>query len=57
MQGELAKIYDHWKYSLIHVLALIEAYLDFLEDDIPDEVIKDVNNKVLSLKQAIANHP
>ncbi len=56
MQGELAKLYDHWKHSLIHVLALIEAYLDFPEDDIPEAVIEQVNNEVLSLKQAIANH-
>ncbi len=56
MQGELAKLYDYWKHSLIHVLALIEAYLDFPEDDIPEAVIEQVNNEVLSLKQAIANH-
>ena len=56
MQGQLANIYDRWKQQLIHVLALIEAYLDFPEDDIPEHVIQEVYNEVTVLSKQINHH-
>ncbi|MEK6734317.1 MAG: tRNA uridine-5-carboxymethylaminomethyl(34) synthesis GTPase MnmE [Pseudomonadota bacterium] len=56
MQGELSELYDNWKMKLIKMLALIEAYLDFPDDDIPDEVISEVNNEVEYLKNELALH-
>ena len=56
MQGALANLYDTWKHKLIYSLALIEAYLDFPEDDIPPNVIADVNNEVAFLSANIALH-
>ena len=56
MQGNLANLYEQWKLGLIHVLALIEAYLDFPEDDIPEDVIDRVNEEVNALSSNIAQH-
>lgn len=56
MQGNLANLYEDWKLKLIRILALIEAYLDFPEDDIPSEVIEQVNNEVDLLRKNIASH-
>ena len=56
MQGGLANLYDDWKHRLIHILALIEAYLDFPEDDIPEYVIEEVNNEVALLSKNITTH-
>ncbi|MCT4634780.1 MAG: tRNA uridine-5-carboxymethylaminomethyl(34) synthesis GTPase MnmE [Rickettsiales bacterium] len=56
MQGNLANLYEDWKLKLIHVLALIEAFLDFPEDDIPNEVIDQVNNEVTLLKKNLESH-
>lgn len=56
MQGNLAKIYEDWKYGLINMLALIEAYLDFPEEDIPFETINQIVQQVESLKEMIKKH-
>jgi tRNA modification GTPase len=56
MQGNLANIYENWKQNLIRILALIEAYLDFPDDDIPANVIDEVNENVASLYKKIGTH-
>lgn len=56
MQGKLANLYEMWKNQLIKILALIEAYIDFPDEDIPDDVIKIVENEVISLKNSIHLH-
>ena len=56
MQGQLANLYDSWKYTLIHLLALLEAYLDFPDDDIPEQIIEEVNREASSLSHSIFLH-
>ena len=56
VQGELANLYDSWKSTLIHALALIEAYIDFPEDDVPDFVINEVNQSVELMKKSLHAH-
>lgn len=56
MQGGLATIYEAWKLQLIHLLALIEAYLDFPDDDIPQNIIEKVNSETKSLSKNIESH-
>ena len=53
VQGELANLYNSWKSKLIRSLALIEAYIDFPEDDVPEQVIAEVNQIVISMKDTI----
>jgi tRNA modification GTPase len=56
VQGELAGLYDSWKAKLIHALALLEAYIDFPEEDIPANVIDEVNNIVAYMQDSLALH-
>lgn len=56
LQGELSEIYDNWRFSLIEVLALLEAYIDFPEDDLPSDIIANVTTKVSNLVIAISSH-
>ncbi|MFN7038816.1 MAG: tRNA uridine-5-carboxymethylaminomethyl(34) synthesis GTPase MnmE [Alphaproteobacteria bacterium] len=56
MSGELEKLYEDWRIKLIRTLALIEAYIDFPEEDIPEEVIEEIITIIESLKLKIANH-
>ena len=56
MQGNLANLYEIWKKKLIRILALIEAYLDFPDDDIPASVIETVDREVDLLRKNIASH-
>lgn len=56
MQGKLASIYDSWRIKLVSILALIEAYLDFPDDDIPEDIINEIGEDVLKLKTEISKH-
>ncbi len=55
--GSLRKIYDEWRQDLIRARALIEAELDFAdEDDVPGSVSKQVWKQVEQLKDKIDKH-
>ncbi|MES5101007.1 tRNA uridine-5-carboxymethylaminomethyl(34) synthesis GTPase MnmE [Agrobacterium sp. BA1120] len=55
--GRLSGLYDGWAYRLTRCRALIEAELDFSdEDDVPDSVADQVWQDVLTLKAEIEQH-
>ncbi len=55
--GSLRKLYDDWRSQLIRARALIEAELDFAdEDDVPGSVSARVWKDVAALQEAIAVH-
>ncbi|AZL15420.1 tRNA uridine-5-carboxymethylaminomethyl(34) synthesis GTPase MnmE [Rickettsiales endosymbiont of Stachyamoeba lipophora] len=56
MSGSLVKLYDTWRKDLINTLALIEALIDFPEEDIPEELINHVNENVANLKLQLKKH-
>ncbi|KAG1702748.1 tRNA modification GTPase MnmE [Nymphon striatum] len=56
-RGDSREIYEEWRQRLIHMRALIEAELDFSEEeDIPDEISKEGFARVLSIKKEIEEH-
>lgn len=56
-RGDSRETYEGWRKRLIHMRALIEAELDFSEEeDIPEEISKEGFAQVLLLKQEIENH-
>lgn len=56
MGGVLAKIYEDWHDRLLHVLAWMEAYIDFPEEEIPEDVSADVRGKIAGLMSEIQVH-
>jgi tRNA modification GTPase len=54
--GQLRKLYDKWRSDIIFILAQLEAYIDFPEDDIPDSAIDTAKNKITSLVWEINKH-
>jgi tRNA modification GTPase len=56
MSGELEQLYEHWRKQLIHILAFIEAYIDFPDEDLPPSVIKEVTDDVASLAHSLELH-
>lgn len=56
MGGALAKIYEDWHDRLLHVLAWMEAYIDFPEEEIPENVSADVRGKIAGLMSEIQVH-
>ena len=56
LQGKLGDIYEDWRYRLIEISALIEAAIDFPDEDLPQNIIDDVESKVNILSAEIAGH-
>lgn len=54
--GSLKRLYQNWKNKLLQIMSLLEAYLDFSDEEVPNTVIQDANNIVQDLIQAIENH-
>lgn len=56
LSGSLEKTYERWKVRLSHTLALMEADLDFSDQDLPDEILLQVQPDITDLADAIASH-
>jgi tRNA modification GTPase len=54
--GALEQIYDSWRKELLQLMSLIEAYIDFPEEDIPDSVLSDATKLVEDLAQQMQAH-
>lgn len=48
MSGALSKIVDGWRASLIRAAALIEATIDFADEDVPVDVLPEVRELVVT---------
>lgn len=46
MSGELGDMVDSWREGLIHALAMVEATIDFAEEDVPEDVSDRVRGPV-----------
>ncbi len=56
MDGSLNKLYLSWRKSLIELVAYLEADIDFAEEDIPDDVLKNTNEKIEKLLAEMNEH-
>ncbi len=56
MGGSLSKIYDAWKDRLAHLLALMEADLDFSDQDLPDDLLLRVRPDLTDILEEISIH-
>jgi tRNA modification GTPase len=54
--GGLLKLYDAWREQLLQVMGLIEAYIDFPDEDIPEESLDQINNIIGNLIATINLH-
>jgi tRNA modification GTPase len=56
MSGELQSLYEKWRGQMIQILAQIEAYIDFPDDDIPDEAVENAIASVEEIVVQIGKH-
>ncbi len=56
MEGGLKNLYDGWREELIKIMAYLEAYIDFPDEDIPQDLVDKLLNDVFKLKSAISEH-
>lgn len=56
MNGELEQLYQNWRTKLLGIMALIEAYIDFPEEDIPSYIYKSTKKNVAEVIALIQHH-
>jgi len=56
LEGKLGKIYEDWRFRLIEISAMIEAAIDFPDEDLPKNIIDKVEKNVAELANEIALH-
>jgi len=56
MEGSLKNLYDGWREQLLNVLAHLEAYIDFPDEEIPEDIIQQLENTVFKIKTDIQAH-
>lgn len=56
LSGSLERIYEGWKSELAHILALMEADLDFSDQDLPDDILLKVRPDLSSIVRNIEEH-
>lgn len=55
--GHLSKLYKKWRVQLIQIIAHVEAYIDFSEDDnIEDGVLEVMHKDLMTLETEIEQH-
>ena len=54
--GGLEELYGNWRGALLRVMSLLEAYIDFPDEDIPREVLDNTKNNIDNLCHEIKVH-
>ena len=56
MEGGLKNLYESWRAELVKMLAHLEAFIDFPDEEIPPSVIDNMQNTVFKLEKEIKSH-
>jgi tRNA modification GTPase len=56
LQGGLKEQYERWRSELVRALAHIEAAIDFVDEELPDDLAKSVQPRIAKLRTEIAAH-
>ncbi len=55
-QGHLKILYEEWRSNIIKILAHVEAYIDFPDEEIPTDVVEQITGNVGNLIKSIETH-
>jgi len=56
MSGNLKNLYYSWRESLVKILSYLEAYIDFPDEEIPDNLSESILNTVFKVREEIEKH-
>ena len=56
MEGNLRGLYEGWRETLLKILAHLEAYIDFPDEELPSDIIDNIQNTVFKVKEDISKH-
>lgn len=55
-QGALGTLYESWRQKLLDIMAYVESYLDFPEEELPESLLQQVQQQVQELTTLITQH-
>lgn len=56
LSGNLKTLYSTWREDLVKTLSFLEAFIDFPDEEIPDNLSKKILNTVFKIKKDIKEH-
>ncbi|MBQ8481802.1 MAG: tRNA uridine-5-carboxymethylaminomethyl(34) synthesis GTPase MnmE [Alphaproteobacteria bacterium] len=56
MGGTLFNLYENWRERLVSLLSYVEAYIDFPDEDIPQDTVFKIENNVFKIIEEIEEH-
>lgn len=56
LQGGLKELYERWRAELVRSLAHIEAAIDFVDEELPDDLARGVAPRIAKLRTQIEAH-
>ncbi|MBQ8751269.1 MAG: tRNA uridine-5-carboxymethylaminomethyl(34) synthesis GTPase MnmE [Alphaproteobacteria bacterium] len=56
LSGNLKNLYSSWREDLVKTLSYLEAFIDFPEEDIPEDLYNDILNTIFKVKENITLH-
>lgn len=56
MDGNLFQLYEGWKDRVAHILAFMEADLDFSDQDLPEDILLKVRPDLADIRSALRAH-
>lgn len=56
LEGGFRDVCEKWRADLITILSLVEAYIDFPEEDIPEDTLTQINGIISNTKEEIQEH-
>ena len=56
MSGNLKNLYFSWRENLVKILSYLEAYIDFPDEEIPDNLSENILNTVFKIRDEINKH-
>lgn len=56
MNGDLKDLYDGWRTTMVNVLAHLEAYIDFPDEKLPQNIVSNLENTVFKVREEIRKH-
>ena len=56
MEGNLKNLYYSWRSNLVRILSYLEAFIDFPDEDIPQNLSDEILNTVFKVKKEIKEH-
>lgn len=56
LEGEIGVLADSWRDALISIIGLLETGVDFVEEELGDDLIREASSRLQTLRQQLVEH-